>query len=1349
MPMKYFSLLLRYAIKLLLIPFFIFGMSAILSAQQTPETNVDRLLQLAEEWNEQDREQLSEALSGRRAMNLPLRIEAEDGSMSELMRMINGVPEYYTTNNAAAAISTGTNHVQAGGRTHLNLEGEGMIIGEWDAGAVLLDHQELIGRVLQKDGATSVHNHAVHVAGTMIATGVRPEAKGMAPRAFLWAHDWTNDSGEMAQAAAEGLLISNHSYGSLAGWANGDWSGTQGMHWWGDISISEEEDWKFGFYDNRAAQWDQIAYLAPYYLIVKSAGNNRNDNHTGPHFVWDPEIEDWIESNDFRQPDGGPNGYDCLPTYSNAKNILTVGAVRTVTGGYSQPSDVLMSNFSSWGPTNDGRIKPDLVGDGVGLFSPNGNGIASYNNSSGTSMSGPNVAGSLLLIQELHEKLHDEFMWSSSLRGLAIHTVDETGISEGPDYSFGWGLLNTERAAEFLLNPMYNQMHQEVITSGDTLEYTIFGNGIDPVKTTLCWTDPAATPLQPSLNDPTLRLINDLDMRIIAISGQDSGMVYMPWILDPANPSAAATTGDNFRDNVEVITAGVLPQGEYIVRITHKGSQLEEGQQHFSLMISAPPSDCSIDLSVVDFTNLSCDNAMDGEVILEASGGGPDYSFSIDGINFIEDNRITNLSSGLNYFYATDSDNCFGYTSQAMSAPEPMTIEANDQLIVRVNEPQEEREIYGFSNSFTGSNWGGDPSTGSITAQAVMVDDGSGNPALGCGDLLNTSELEGNIAIAIRGSCQFGQKGLRAQEAGAAALIIINDDGAPFNMAGGDFGDQVSIPVYMISTQNGQELIDLMNTNEVVLTVGTISSGGMVSCSGSEDGMLQPWVRGGNPPYTFEWNNGDTTEMISNLPAGNYELIVTDSRGCQDFISMTVEEPETLQIEFSEIISESCLDLADGSASAIGSGGTAPYLFEWSNGQEGTTADNLLTGKHLVTITDAAGCTLVDSVLVPEPIPLAAETEVLNTCEDLTNGLVNLNPTGGKAPFEIDWPFEGVDGPQLDSVGEGTYTFRIIDACDNLFIDSIEIEILSPPSIQNVETESPICGDQETGWISVEVDGRLENISWSSGEESLLLTDIGIGTYFLTITDVCGTVLTDSVELDGPDEIQIDIIDLQNISCPGEEDGSIAVSTTGGTGTLNLQWSTGDSTNSIEGLRAGTYVLIATDTLGCFKREVIELEEPAPLFADFDYTKNELSVQLINLADSNAMYLWDFGDGNTSTEENPEHTYSESGIYEICLLVSNDCEEIEICMEVEVRPSSAVELENQASFVLYPNPASQVINIEIKNSFSQEPIRVFNSIGQMVAILEFAEEISWDISELPSGLYLLQKDNSSARFIKK
>ncbi len=110
--------------------------------------------------------------------------------------------------------------------------------------------------------------------------------------------------------------------------------------WRGDVSISTTTDYRFGFYDSRAAQYDAIAYNAPYYTIVKAAGNDRGESGGGP-----------------QGPDGGVNGFDCIPTESVAKNIITVGAVQNV-ANYTQPSDVLMTSFSSWGPTDDGRIKP-------------------------------------------------------------------------------------------------------------------------------------------------------------------------------------------------------------------------------------------------------------------------------------------------------------------------------------------------------------------------------------------------------------------------------------------------------------------------------------------------------------------------------------------------------------------------------------------------------------------------------------------------------------------------------------------------------------------------------------------------------------------------------------------------------------------------------------------------------------------------------------------------------------------------------------------------------------------------------------------------------------------------------
>ena len=164
-----------------------------------------------------------------------------------------------------------------------------------------------------------------------------------------------------AFAAASGMNISNHSYGLITGWYNsGNW------YWFGDITISTVEDYGFGFYSSDAQAWDQIAYNAPYYTIAKSAGNDRNDDGPGAgggHYVWDGG---WVWSTDTRDPDGGTDGYDCVSYSGTAKNIITVGAVDDIPGGYSVPGDVVMCSFSGWGPVDDGRIKPDIVAN-IGL----------------------------------------------------------------------------------------------------------------------------------------------------------------------------------------------------------------------------------------------------------------------------------------------------------------------------------------------------------------------------------------------------------------------------------------------------------------------------------------------------------------------------------------------------------------------------------------------------------------------------------------------------------------------------------------------------------------------------------------------------------------------------------------------------------------------------------------------------------------------------------------------------------------------------------------------------------------------------------------------------------------------
>ncbi|MBC5994903.1 S8 family serine peptidase [Pontibacter cellulosilyticus] len=521
-----------------------------------------------------------------------------DGTFISLQGLdAKGMPIYYITyNNSRAAASVGTTELWAGGSLGLSLSGASNSVAEklgvWDGGRVRESHQELTGRVIQKDNPSSSSEHATHVAGTMMAKGVNPLAKGMSfGLKKLAAYDFSNDVSEMAAAASE-LLISNHSYGAITGWRyNSDRKGTTEdpyWEWWGDTEISATEDYRFGYYNETASSWDRIAYNAPYYLIVKSAGNNRVENGPAvgqPYYQRD-------NAGKFTKIDARPagmnfnNGFDIISTYGTAKNILTVGAVNPISEGYRDTSDVVISSFSSFGPTDDGRIKPDLVGNGVSVLSTSDKSNTAYTSLSGTSMASPNVAGSLLLLQEHYANLKNgQVMRAATLKGLAIHTTDEAGKTAGPDYKFGWGLLNVKRAASVISNTNNTNLIQEnSLAQGQTYTYQVVASGSGPLVVTISWTDPEATPFaigSSALNNRTARLINDIDVRVAKGS-----TIYQPWVLDPASPASAATTGDNKLDNVEQVKImNAVPGETYTITVNHKGTLLK-GPQAYSMIVS-------------------------------------------------------------------------------------------------------------------------------------------------------------------------------------------------------------------------------------------------------------------------------------------------------------------------------------------------------------------------------------------------------------------------------------------------------------------------------------------------------------------------------------------------------------------------------------------------------------------------------------------------------------------------------------------------------------------------------------------------------------------------------------------
>lgn len=530
-----------------------------------------------------------------------------------------GRPQYHATRNANAAISTAVHEVRDADPFYVN--GSGMTVGLWELGSPLTTHQEFgFGRITLKEASPpAIDGHATHVAGTLAAGGYYDiNVKGMAPGALLDAYSATDDLREMTLAgaatateAAEGkLLISNHSYGPNPGWkidnqGNFIWRGLYTP----DADNSDDIDPVFGRYGAEAAQVDGLLLNKAFYLPFFAAGNDRDN---GPPATGGP----WYLHNTSgtpgyyvpgRDPQGDgqyAGGYDTLSGGGTlSKNAMTVGAVKDAAAvGVRVPLLGYMTDFSSWGPADDGRIKPDIVANGQGVLSTGSASDTATATLSGTSMASPNAAGSALLLQQIYQGANGgQAMRASMLKGLIIHTADDLG-NTGPDYRFGWGLMNTKAAAD-LIQPAdlehYRILADEQVTSAALVFRTkVFpAGGTTPLRATICWTDQAGT-ARTAHDDRAPVLVNDLNLKVTPMGFTDYQPYVMPFVtggFQAADRNAAATNGVNTTDTVEQVFVAAPDTGPHVVEVSIPAAP-QDGSQVFSLIVTGivPPPDIEV-----------------------------------------------------------------------------------------------------------------------------------------------------------------------------------------------------------------------------------------------------------------------------------------------------------------------------------------------------------------------------------------------------------------------------------------------------------------------------------------------------------------------------------------------------------------------------------------------------------------------------------------------------------------------------------------------------------------------------------------------------------------------------------
>ena len=529
----------------------------------------------------------------------------------------SGRPLYYASNHGDDVYTNVNAHeLKTGGSLGLNLNGQGVSIGVWDKGAIFAEHVEFLPEnegesiisVLPSESQLVVDSHPVMVSSVIIAKGLWHSSSydhtGIATGIDkLYYRDWINvfNEAQVLLNSDSKVLVSNHSYGFSI--------------YDSDYEVYDYTEDEIGIYGAEDQLIDLIANTYPYHLWVGSAGNDGDLNY----------------------PDQKYPGYKYLTNFVLAKNMLTVGSVdKSINNSVPKATD-----FSSAGPTNDLRIKPEVVARGVdvpvaGWDDENPNDNDKYYLVDGTSFSAPTASGAVALLQELYNNTYQEYMLAATVKALLCHTATDItkriveGDIIGPDAKTGYGLINCEKAAQLIQDKTnsFSYIYENEIVNRRRNEFNIDVAG-DATKlvVTLSWNDPYLEDLSSATT-----LINDLDLRIINSEGTE-----YPWVLGGDQLSSPAIKGVNSADNLEKVEID-HPSGSYIIRVSHKGT-LDEAQP-YSLIIS---TEGTSSLNLAD--NL---NATDDKLVLYKFNGSPKIRVSTaKGVVNLNSYKIYNLTGKL------------------------------------------------------------------------------------------------------------------------------------------------------------------------------------------------------------------------------------------------------------------------------------------------------------------------------------------------------------------------------------------------------------------------------------------------------------------------------------------------------------------------------------------------------------------------------------------------------------------------------------------------------------------------------------------------------------------------------
>lgn len=649
------------------------------------------------------------------------------------------------------------------------------------------------------------------------------------------------------------------------------------------------------------------------------------------------------------------------------------------------------------------------------------------------------------------------------------------------------------------------------------------------------------------------------------------------------------------------ITAPVrtgLPAADYPLAITD-GSGCT---YNFTVTVTEPDSL----LGDVLIGDVACAGDSTGTIALSFSGGTAPYAISYSGGLLAEpgdSTAVANVPAGSYSIIVSDQNNCELTLPAEVAEPAPITLQLSGQ------------------------------------------------------DALCADSLSGSLSVIAAG--------------GTGGLSYIWEDSTGAVVSGDSLASGVGAGQYYlaVSDENGCVATDSLLIAEpaaLTATVDTLPA----SCNGLSDGSVNVQASGGIGPYIYSWPDGTNTAsgLRNDLSSGTYEVSITDGNGCSLVEGFAITAPASVSVSLTAG-AVSCVGSTDGVAEVMATGGTAPYAYLWSGGQADSLALGFAAGQAAVTVTDANGCQAIDSVLVPDASPLqAALAGEGPSCAGATDGMAEITAAGGAGGFAYNWS-DGQTGPAAGNLPAGVIGVTLTDANGCTLIDSLELTEPDPLSSMII-SETASCLPQPDGSAQVTVSGGTPGYEyeWSDGQTVPGPQGLEAGVYIVTVTDANGCTLTDTVEVAGIPEIELEAV-ATPASCFEGADGAASVSAAGGDGNYTYNWSNGVGQPSLSNLTAGGYTVTVSDGLGCTSVAAVTVQQPGAILIVPEVDMITCSGgadgrAAIQVSGGTGPYTASWSNGITGLE----NTNLSLGTYTVQVTDANGCQEMAAVEITEASP---------------------------------------------------------------------------------